>query len=367
MLHRRQFLASAAALTAPVALAAPRAESLDPIARTRGLRFGTAVAAEQLADARLAQIVRDECSVLVAENEFKWKHAEPRRGGYNFKGADTIAAFARANGMALRGHTLCWNQDNRIPNWLLAMEPDLGSGSASKTAELMAGFIRTMTARYPQVASWDAVNEAVNLSDGKLRDSVLTRTLGSGFIDIAVALAREAAPKAQIVYNDYMSWDAKPDHRRGVIEMLEAAAKRGVTFDALGVQSHLGPNFGKPRDEKGWRDFLTAIEAMGMDILITELDCSDRNVAAADPATRDAETAAYVKGYLDLTLSFRRVKQVVLWQVTDRDTYLNRPAYPQERRRPDGLAMRGHPWDADLKPKSMRAAIAAALKAAPAR
>lgn len=61
------------------------------------------------------------------------------------------------------------------------------------------------------------------------------------------------------------------------------------------------------------------------------------------------------------------MKQVVAWSLTDFDSYLDRPGYPDERRRPDRLPMRGHPYDAEMKPKPLRTAIAVALAAAPDR
>lgn len=370
LIDRRSLLKGAGAL-AMAAAAGPafgqQSDSLDAIARRKGLRFGTAVAGDHLAQRDFAALVSAECSVLVAENAFKWKHLEPRQGRYRFGEADTIAAFAQTNNMLLRGHTLCWNQDNRIPDWQLQSEAELGRNGGARMAALLEAHAQLLARRYPGVASWDAVNEAVQLSDGQLRNALLTRTLGERFIDIAFAAMRAAAPQAQMVYNDYMSWDAKPDHRNGVLRMLEAALGRGVRIDALGIQSHIGGTLDRRRDELAWRRFLERVEGMGLDILITELDCSDRNVRAADVATRDAETAAFVRGYLDLTLSFRRVRQVVLWGISDRDSYLNRPGYGAERRRPDGLPMRGHPYDTELRPRPMRAAIAASLESAPLR
>lgn len=367
---RRRFMAgavaaSSAALSGPVL--GEDARSLDALARARGMRFGTAMAHDELGDASVAAVIRSQCSVLTAENEFKWKHIEPREGRYRFQQADDIARFAADNDMLLRGHTLVWSQDNRVPDWLLAKEADLGQGAASRMADLMGWHIQAMTARFPGVASWDAVNEAVQLSDGQLRSSVYTRTLGPQFIDLAFALAREAAPQAQMVYNDYMSWDAKSDHRDGVLRMLESALRRGVKIDALGIQSHLGTTLNRPRDEAAWRRFLETVEGFGLDILITELDCGDRNVLESDIALRDTRVAAFTKGYLDLTLSFERVKQVVLWGVSDRDSYVNEPAYPEARRRPDGLPQRAHPYDDAIRPKPLREAIARALAAAPAR
>ena len=368
MLGRRSFIASAAGVAlAATAARAAETETLEAIARRRGLRFGTAASFDQLKRADSRALIARECGVLTAENELKWKHLERIEGKYRETEADAFYRFAADEGMQLRGHTFVWSQDNRIPDWMLAKEADLARDGGKPLVALMQRHCDYLAKRYPAIPSWDAVNEVVQLQDGALRSSLFLRVLGERFIDIAFAMMREALPRCQMVYNDYMSWDAKPDHRDGVLRMLEGALGRGIKIDALGIQSHIGGTLGRKRDELAWRKFLETVQGMGLDVLITELDCSDRNVAATDPAARDAEVAAFTKGYLDLTLGFTNVEQVVTWSLTDFDSYLNRPGYPGERRRPDGLAMRGHPYDAEMRPKPLRTAIADALAAAPIR
>lgn len=106
---------------------------------------------------------------------------------------------------------------------------------------------------------------------------------------------------------------------------------------------------------------------MGLDVLLTELDCSDKNIASRDTAERDAEVAAHCKGYLDLTLSFTNVREVIVWSLADKHSYLNRDSYPEHRRREDNLPMRGHPFDDRLRPKPMLTALSSALQTAPVR
>lgn len=368
MLTRRIFLGSAAsAALAGTSVRAGNDEALDAIARGRGLRFGTALSFSQLQRADARALIARECGVLTAENEFKWKHLERAEGRYRDTEAEAIYRFALDGGKRMRGHTFVWSQDNRIPEWMLAREDELARKGGKALVALMQRHCNYLAKRFPAVTSWDAVNEVVQLQDGALRSSLFLRALGEGFIDIAFAMMRDAMPKCQMVYNDYMSWDAKPHHRDGVLRMLEGALKRGVKIDALGIQSHLGGSLGRKRDEAAWRRFLETVQGMGLDVLITELDCSDRNIVSQDPAVRDAEVAAFTKGYLDMTLSFTNVKQVVAWSLTDFDSYLNRQGYPEEKRRPDGLSMRGHPYDAEMRPRPLRGAIAAALAAAPQR
>ncbi len=346
--------------------ASARPDSLKAIANSRGLKFGSSLKGKQIGNKALMQLFIEECDVIVAENAFKWKHMERDFEKYDFKYADLISNFAKKNDLYLRGHTVVWNQDNRIPQWMLEVEPELGKGGPKMVRGLIARHLRKMQRRYPHVQSWDVVNESVQLQDGAVRDSFYTRVLGETFGDFAFQKARDIMPNTELVYNDYMQWSSKPDHRDGVLKYLTGMVERGIPVDALGIQSHIAGSVGDV-DETAWVRFMDDIKALGLNVIITELDCGDSKVMAGDIARRDAETAAHVKAYLDITLDYANVKQVVLWGLTDLGTYANSRNYPEPRRRPDGQKMRLHPYDVLLKEKPMRSAIAQALKAAPKR
>lgn len=340
---------------------------LDGIARRRSLRFGTAVNAAQLDDPSYQKLLVRDCSIITPENEFKWKWMETKRGTYNVKKAGRIYSFADTHGMAIRGHTFAWNNDDRVPQWMLGMESELRALGGRRLVDEMRRHATYLAKTFPHVNAWDCVNEALEVSTGDLANSVFTRILGERFFDISFGLMREYFPWANAVYNGNMSWEANPRHRNGVLRLLEGALKRGVRVDALGIQSHIGNTLGRQRDERGWRAFLEEVQGLGLEVSITELDCVDRHLAAKDPASRDREIAAYVKGYLDLTLSFTNVRTVIVWGLSDRYSNSNRPSYPVQRRRPDGLPMRDTPYDDRMEPKLLYHAIAAALEAAPER
>ncbi|ANU07229.1 endo-1,4-beta-xylanase [Paraurantiacibacter namhicola] len=360
----------AAALSLPSGLARAAggdAVTLDSLARAKGMRFGTATDQSELVQPDLAALIARECSVVVGENAQKWKKLEPREGVFRDENAQAIAAFAAIHDMELRGHCFVWNQDDRIPGWLLEREDELAKNGGEGLIRQMWEHARQLADAFPTVASWDAVNEVITPWEGEVRDALLSRILGDRLMDVGFAMMREVAPEAQLVYNDYMSWQKRPNHRNGVLKLLEGALSRGVPIDALGIQSHLINTLAQPIDERGWRDFMQSVQDMGLKVLITELDTGDRYLEETDPAKRDAEIAAFTKGYLDLTLSFENVERIVLWSISDRDTYLNRPQYPEGKRRPDGLPFRAHPFDAELRKRPMYDAIAAALRSAPKR
>jgi endo-1,4-beta-xylanase len=164
-----------------------------------------------------------------------------------------------------------------------------------------------------------------------------------------------------------MSWEpGNAKHRAGVLALLEGFKRRGVPVDALGVQSHLVTQGLDTRAataalEGEWRRFLDAVTAMGYGLVITELDVRD-NTLPADIGARDRAVADFTRGYLDLMLSYPSVRDVLLWGLSDRYSWIE-----GFEPRPDKARRRPCPYDDRFVAKPMRAAIAAALASAPKR
>jgi endo-1,4-beta-xylanase len=371
-LSRRQALGSALAVAASGmagrAGAAPEG-SLNALARAKGLRFGSAISAGQdggLANPDYAAILIAECGLLVPENEMKMYAVRPDAQTFDFSRADRIMAFAAEHGLAVRGHNLLWHNTKWLPKWVQAF--DFGSRPATAAEALLVEHITKVCRHFgDRIRSWDVVNETIDPATGEMRQTVFTRYLGDKVIDIAFHAARAALPDCQLVYNDYMEWEAGNDrHRAGVLTLLERLKRDGVPIDALGLQSHIGGDSdlesaaGRPQVE-AWRRFLSEATATGVDLLITEFDVNDRGFAA-DPVKRDAEVAAYGGEYLDVTLSFPQVRDVLAWGMVDRFSWLN-----HRSTRADGRPERPCPYDDQYRRKPLREAIARSLAAAPMR
>jgi endo-1,4-beta-xylanase len=366
---RRAFLGSS--LAAGATFSALAAEpitraSLKDLAHAKGLKFGTAIGTPQLDDARYAEIVRQECDTLVPENELKWYVVRRDSPAFDFSRADRLARFAAASGLALRGHTLLWHHPKWLPQWLNTH--DYGANPRAEVERLVTSYINMVCARYPQIQSWDVVNETVDNKTGVMRETIFSKHYGQEVVDLAFHTARAAAPRAQLVYNDYMSWDpTSAAHRDGVLKLLEGFRQRKVPVGALGVQAHISLHGSDATtalaktQQKEWRHFLDQVVAMNYDLLITEFDVSDRELPA-DVASRDRAVADYARAYLDLMLSYPRLKTVMVWGLSDRYSWLQKDAP-----RADKLANRCSPYDDNYRAKPLREAIAAAFRTAPAR
>lgn len=367
--------AAAGSLLAPAAGAAAT-PALKDLARAKGLRFGNAMGMledqatrRSFRDPAYRQLMARECNMIVAENETKWQALQPVPGPYNFAPADEMFAWARGEGMAIRGHALIWQAPKWLPAWVNALE--LKSHPVSHTEAILRTHIKTVCEHFGKgIISHDVVNEAVSPTDGTLIQNVLTERLGGvEQIDLAFRLAHEYAPHAQLVYNDFMG--PAPDnakHRQGVLKLLGELKARGTPIHALGLQSHIGASdaMSGPAGKaalREWRAFLDEVTGMGLDLLITEFDVNDKTFAA-DIKRRDAACAALARDFLDVTLSYPTCRDFLLWGMADHMNWLQTWA---EARRPDGLAQRPTPYDEALRAKPLRDAIAASLRAMPMR
>ena len=351
-------------------------ESLHALARRSGRRFGSSVAAGRpdtltgsLADPRYRALLTGQCGLIVPENELKWGWIRRTPQGFDYSGSDRLVAFAEENGLAVRGHTLLWHHPNWIPGWVA--EHDFGPNPRAGAERMVAEHVASVCRRYAnRILTYDVINEAVHNQTGQMRETPFSRAVGGAepVLDLAFRTARETAPNAQLVYNDYMSWEPwSANHRAGVLRLLEGFRARGIPVDALGVQAHIGTanidsgsGFGE-RQEQEWRRFLDAVVGMGYDLVITELDVHDKGLPA-DIAERDRAVADLARVYLDLMLSYRQLGDIMVWGMSDRYSWLQ-----GRSPRSDGLPKRPCPYDADFRPKPLREAIATALRNATTR
>ncbi len=347
--------------------------SLNALAQRSGRRFGSAVAAfpgprvgGTVQNPAYAAIVAAECGVVVAENEMKWATVQPRPFEFDFTRMDQIVEWARANEQAVRGHTLLWHRPRWFPEWL--NNYDFGANPASEAERVLSTHIRTVTDRYRGIiASYDVVNEAIDHDTNGLMETSLSRAMGSpeAVLDHAFRLARELLPDAELVYNDYMSWEPHHAHHvADVLRLLEGFRERNVPVDTLGIQSHIemfsiDPATGVgPYAERELRAFLDEVVSMGYKLMITEFDVKDKALPSALPA-RDAAVADYTGRYLDLMLGYEQLEDVLAWGMVDGFSWLQGFA-PRD----DGLEVRGLPYSSDYRPKPLRAAIANSFIAA---
>jgi len=374
VLNRRRFLAAGLALLGTRAAdlrssgsLAAEAIALRKLAAEKGLIYGTTIAARQITgDRPFLDLVRQEAGLVVAENEMKWQVMNRGSPGDNdFAPADTIANFAAANGLVLRGHNLLWY--HRTPSWYF----DLTDRREQERAVI--GHIEQLAGRYRgRIHSWDVVNEPIEPKDGRpdgLRTAVFLETLGPEYLDLAYHTARDTDPDARLVVNEYdVELDAPEQEARRValLRLLERMRRSGTPVDAVGIQAHLTAAGGPPFSAPLLRRFLADIANLGLTVQITELDVTDEH-APAQVAVRDGLVADTYRRFLDAALDEPAVKMVVTWGLSDRHSWIVRRETYQAKWRTDDAASRPLPFDADLEAKPAFDAIAGAFAQAPQR
>jgi endo-1,4-beta-xylanase len=316
---------------------------LQDLAEKRGLLAGSAVSSRELQKPDFTELLAQEASIVVAENDMKWRRIHPEPDRYDFSGGDALLAFATEHGQKLRGHNLCWHENN--PEWLARV------ATRENAADLLRGHITEVAGHFAgHIHSWDVVNEAVAVQDGRpdgLRNSIWLELIGPEYIEIAFRAARAADADALLTYNDYDLEQDSPENERkrgAVLGLLRSLVERQAPIQALGLQSHLHAGRLAPT-WRGMHRFLKKVEGLGLQVFVTELDVDDRELPA-DVKTRDRVVAEFYRDYLSNVLRRRAVKAVLTWGLTDSDTWLN-----HEEPRADGLPQRPLPFDAQLRAK----------------
>ena len=322
--------------------------SLIAHARRHGLVFGSAVIVRNVQnDSDFAELIREQCGIVVPANELKWVALRPTPDGYDFARPDFLLKFAEDNRMLMRGHNLCWHES--VPAWIRTPE------NSPNTRRFFVDHIATVCKHYAgRLQSWDVVNEAIQPGDGLpggLRKSFWYEQMGPEYIELAFRTARAADPHARLTYNDYgveAENEADAERRRRILELLRDLKKRDVPLDAVGIQSHIaaGP---EQKFGQGLADYMQAIRQLGLEIYLTELDVNEDDIATGDPAQRDAIVARTYSDYLRVALANPAVKLVLTWDLSDRFTWLNYG--PTHRRKQPDRAQRSLPFDRDYRPK----------------
>jgi len=335
-------LGATLALEPAVAAAASRPK---PPSMPLGTPVGCAVQVELLSqdDAYRQAIIRD-CDMVVTEDALKWDRLRPSRGRFDFTEGDAIVRFAQAAGLSVRGHALVFH--GQVPPWL-----DTLRTRAEAEAE-MRKHITTVVGHYRgKIASWDVVNEFTDDSPERgtgLRDTIWRRLIGDNYIEMALRTAAQADPAAQLVLSDYFLEFAGEhyDSRREVmLRTAQAMVTKGVPLHGIGMQGHLYSDRVVDREAVG--RFVREVRALGLVVLVTELDVIDQTFPA-DLRQRDDLVAQQAFQLLDAISAAGGADAVLTWGLRDRDSWTR-----WHKPRPDGLPTRSLPLDDDLKPKPL--------------
>lgn len=302
--------------------------------------IGAAVNTRQIKgeDLRSLSIIDAHFNVLTAENDMKWENIQPKEGQFDFTKSDALIRYAKSTHKKVIGHTLLWHY--QTPDWLFV---DSNGQPASRELMLkrLKSHIFALAGRYKNdIYGWDVVNEAFN-DDGSMRESKWYQLIGADYIEKAFEFANQAAPNAQLYYNDYNLF--KPEKMDAVIQLVKRLKRKGIRIDAIGEQAHYDSN---PPIELLRESFDKVINT-GLNIMITELDVSvlkfpnPENMGAdlsvnfelqdeynpyankLSPDAKEKQAQAF-KDLFTLFLQYHEhLNRVTMWGVSDIDSWKN--------------------------------------------
>lgn len=302
--------------------------------------IGAAVNRDQVTerDNQSSVLVKRHFNSITAENDLKWGNIHPVEGQFDFTGADAFVQYGVDNNLQVIGHVLVWHE--QTPDWLFV--DDMGDTvSREVLIERMRTHINAVAGRYQgKIAGWDVVNEALN-EDGSFRQSKWFEILGPDFIEYAFKFAAEAAPNAQLYYNDYNLF--KFDKMSGALGIVHQLRSKGIRIDGIGAQAHYGLE--TPVDELRVSIF-RAVQS-NIEIMITELDITVLKFPTPDKMGADvslniqyseefnpfangisdeaqAQLAQSYTSLFELFWEYRsHISRVTMWGVSDNDSWRN--------------------------------------------
>jgi endo-1,4-beta-xylanase len=290
----------------------PTTCTLGDLAADAGVRFGATLDPQEIADGDYTATLVREHRALTPENALKMYSVQNQRGVWTFGGADAVLAFAEANHLAVRGHTLIWSQDPYTPAWVKAItDPE----------ELQAvtdEHLSTVIERYgDQIDRWDVVNEPLASVGTGPSGSVWHDLLGpTEWIADAFRLAHELDPTAELWLNEYGS-DWVPGKHAALVSLVSGLVAEGVPIHGVGLQTHR-PTVSGP-DPTTFEQQLRDFTDLGLQVAITELDVV---TSPTDPAALTTQAAAYDR-IVRACLAVEGCTEITTWGITDANSWLD--------------------------------------------
>jgi endo-1,4-beta-xylanase len=272
------------------------------------------VQAGQLDDPAFASLVATQVSQLTPEWEMKMEYICRDDGGFRFEAPDRIAAFAKAHGIRLFGHTLIWYAQS--PPAFEHLDEN-----RQRFADAYRNYILAVVGRYRgQAVGWDVVNEAVAEDGAGWRDSLWSRRLGKlEHMVRAFQHAKEADPDAVLFLNDY-NLENLPKKRATFLQLAEALMVAGAPLGGVGTQTHVAADLASG-------ELTTAIKelaSLGLPVHLSEMDVSLARskgypLNKGDQGRVYAEAAEAFAG-----LPQRQQFAFTHWGLRDKDSWLKR-------------------------------------------
>ena len=259
-------------------------------------------------------------SVLNVSESRKLAKEDDTAVAVHFFSAKPLLDYCAQNGLKVHGHVLVWHSQTPEAFFHVGYDPAAPYVSREVMLARLDNYIRLimefMAENYPGlIVSWDVVNEAVDDSSGKLRQSNWTKVVGQDFVNRAFEIARRYAPEDTLLfYNDY-STPYEPK-LTGICNLLDSLLSEG-NIDGYGFQCHYQLN--SPSISQLTKAF-EKISAKGLKLRVSELDVTISGPTASAYSQQAKRYADLMKVYLSFADD---IIAVHTWGVTDDLSWLS--------------------------------------------
>jgi len=342
-----------------------------------GFKLGASFSYHHLKDQKYLDFVSRHFNSITANNEMKaysllnqmmCKVSKDGMPQMNYYQADKMVAWARDNGLKVRGHVLVW--DAYMPDWFFRERYENHTpyvDQQTMRARLESYITQVVThfeTEFPGVVyCWDVVNEAVGDNAGEFvpGDPKRLRTIrsevsnlfrdrvGEDYVEFSFLCARNAAEALNadigLFYNDYNAFQLQK--RVAISELVKsinayAKDENGEyrkLIDGVGMQGYIG-GYGTQNgcmsdgDISRIRDSILAYQALGMDVHITEMAVRNYELDQAE------KHAAYYGRLMKMFTSLQQngenpLSCVAIWGLVD-CSYLPKDHYSYKLNSPYG-------------------------------
>ncbi|MBO4731483.1 MAG: endo-1,4-beta-xylanase [Spirochaetaceae bacterium] len=284
-------------------------KTLKDYAAKHGVKTGVAVAVSDLNNEEHLQIIRENSSIVVAENCMKWESVHPGKTTWNWNEVDRMIEFAEKNKIEVKWHTLFWHNQN--PRFLSSLE------TREQALEVMDEHITTIMTRYKgRISEYDVVNEMFN-EDGTMRETIWYKTIGPDYIEHALIKARETDPNAKLFLNEYNNEEQGNKKADAMYEMVKDFVKRGIPIDGVGFQLHLATIY--PYNAVAVKSNIRRYADLGLEVSFSEVDV--RMLVPPSENSLKTQTKIY-SSLAKLAKEEPNVTSFITWGFTDKQSWV---------------------------------------------
>lgn len=236
---------------------------------------------------------------------FYWGGYEPERGRKGRDHQERIARWCKQHGIVTKGHPLVWHEV--FPRW--------APNEVDEVKPLLRERVREIVSQFAGLIDiWDVVNEAT-VSE-RFNNGVgnwVKRNGAAAMVTECLQWAREANPKAILLYNDF---NISPAFEQLVEELI----RRKAPMDAVGIQSHM--HRGEWPLERAWQVCETYAR-FGKPLHFTETTVISGDYGWERPRPwpttpeGEARQADYVEKFYTILFSHPAVEAITWWDFMD--------------------------------------------------